>query len=285
MIYYLYLFIKYILLEKHLNFKGECVIMSQWEKHKKAKRILIDIFNKIDLHRIIHYSCQSFKREENGQSASITSISIYSCANNTTKSFDIQSTAEKLRISHDDIIIKMDVIEKTILEDFFEYIKNDCNAIYINWNMRDAQYGFEALVNRYHYFMNEYPKYKVPPNQQINLAKLLEEYYGMNYVDDPKLKNIIKLNPILESPDFLEGEKEAKAFKDGNYNDILKSNLSKVRLINNILNMLYDRKLKVSISMFESFGFEPQVIFEQIKDSWWWWIFTFLMGVFLGKII
>lgn len=120
----------------------------QWNRHKKAKKIIRSIFEKYENYRIIHYSCQSFNRIDNGKTAIITSIAIYSCSSDTTTSFDIQSIAERLKIEYEDIGENITKIETVLLEDFFEFIKQDIQMTYLHWNMRDSQYGFQALSNR-----------------------------------------------------------------------------------------------------------------------------------------
>jgi len=256
----------------------------QWDRHKKAKKQISTIIEKYENYRIIHYSCQSFSRVENGQSAIITSVAIYSCVSDTTVSFDIQSVAERLQIEYYDINKKIKQIETEMLKDFFDYIKQDRQLIYLHWNMRDSQYGFQALSNRFSVLTGKKPEYEIPVNNQLNIARLLEDYYGFNYVADPKMKNIVVRNPEIKPKFMLDGLEEANAFDEGRYNDLHKSTLSKVRLFNNILILTSDRKLKVSTSRLKAFGVSPQVIFEMVKETWWWGILTFILGAFLGKI-
>jgi hypothetical protein len=172
-----------------------------------------------------------------------------------------------------------------MLKDFFEYIKQDRQLIYLHWNMRDSQYGFHALSNRFSVLTGAKPEYEIPVTNQLNIARLLEDYYGLNYVDDPKMKNIINHNPEIKPKFILDGLEEANAFDERRYNDLHRSTLSKVRLFNNILNLVSDKKLKVSTTRLKAFGISPQVLFEMVRDTWWWGILSFLLGVLLGKIL
>ena len=113
----------------------------------------------------------------------------------------------------------------------------------------------------------------------------MEEYYCLNYFDDPKMKSIVDLYPEILPKYMLTGSEEADAFDHGHYNDLNKSTLSKVRLFNNILKLVSDKKLKVSISWIKSFGVSPQILFEKVKDTWWWAILTFIIGIILGSLI
>ena len=88
----------------------------QWDRHKKAKNQIKTIFEKYENYRIIHYSCQSFNRVENGKTAIITSIAIYCCVSDATVSFDIQAVAERLQIKYEDINKNIKKIETEILK-------------------------------------------------------------------------------------------------------------------------------------------------------------------------
>ncbi|WP_338946729.1 hypothetical protein KST17_01920 [Fusobacterium canifelinum] len=259
----------------------------QWERHKKAKEEIKNIFNQLINYRIIHYPCQSFSHVENGKTAIVTSIAVYSFSSDTTTSFDIQSSAEQLGIEYDNISISDNPkkIEEKLLRDFFEYINTNKNCKYLHWNMRDSQYGFQALVNRFKVLTGEEPEYTIPDIQQKNIAKLLEDYYGTNYVKDPKIKSLIKINSSIKPQFILFGDEEANAFDKGKYNDLHKSTLAKVRLFEKILNSVNDNKLKVSISFLKSFGASPQALFEKVSSKWWWSFITFFLGILIGNVL
>lgn len=257
----------------------------QWDRHKKAKNEIKKIFNNLDKYRIIHYSCQSFNRVENGKSAVITSIGIHSCISDTTVSFDIQSVAERLKIDYDNIYNNLECVETLLLKDYFEYIKEDKNIIYLHWNMRDSQYGFQALSNRYCVLTGLKPEYEILPIHQLNIARLLEDYYGINYVADPKIKSLVEKNKSIEPKDILYGKEEADAFDDKKYNALHRSTLSKVRLFFNILKLVEDGKLNVDSTFLQSFGARPQVIYEMVREKWWWGLFTFIIGILVGELV
>lgn len=259
----------------------------QWDRHKAAKSKLKEIFNHYDRYRIIHYSCESFDRSENGKTCIITAIAIYSFISDSTQSFDIQTTAERLGINYEDIAKdkNLEIIEQKLLNDFFEFIKYEQNSIYLHWNMRNSLYGFQALSNRYAVLNKKNPEYEIPDERRINISKILDDYYGINYVKHPKIKNIVELNPIIKPKFILYGDKEAKAFEEGKYNELHKSTLSKVRLFSGILRLVEDNKLKVSNSRIKAFGYSPQVIYEITKEKWWWALITFIFGIIMGRII
>ena len=257
----------------------------QWEKHKKAKEQINEIFMRPDKYRVIHYSRQGFSQGNNQHADAIVSIAIYSGVSDATFSVDIQSMAERLQIRFQDISQRIREIETEMLREFFDYINQNRDFIYLHWNMRDNQFGFQALSNRYCALTNGKPAYEIPIEKQLNVSNLLEEYYGSDYVAHPRLKNIIEQNPESRPLHFLNATQEENAFKEGRYNDLHMSTLSKVRFFYTVLTLVHEGKLKVSTSKLKAFGFSPQVIFEMVKDTWWWGLLTFLLGMLLGKVL
>lgn len=98
---------------------------------------------------IIHYACTNFN--DPISPARITCIAIRSLADSSTKSFSILDEAQKKQLNRGGILQNFDSIECSMLSEFFDYVKYLHNPIWLHWNMRDAQYGFEALEKRYHY--------------------------------------------------------------------------------------------------------------------------------------
>lgn len=99
------------------------------------------------------------------------------------------------------------------------------------------------------------------------------------------MKNIVIKNPNIKPKFMLDGVEEANSFDNGRFNELHKSTLSKVRLFNNLLIMVNDNKLKVSTSKIQAFGLSPQVVFEMVREKWWWGLLTFLIGTLLGQIL
>ncbi|AOH39182.1 hypothetical protein [Dialister pneumosintes] len=181
----------------------------QWNRHKEAKQTIKEIFQRLDRYRIIHYSCQSFNRVENGKSTIIAAIAIYLPQYDRTESFDIQSTAEYLNIEYKDINKNLEKIEKVLLKNFFEFIRKNTDQKYLHWNMRNSKYGFQALSNRYMALVHQKPEYEIPSDKCINIAAVLENYYGVGYVSDPKIKHLIEKNFNVRPGNLLYGEEEA----------------------------------------------------------------------------
>ncbi len=71
----------------------------------------------------------------------------------------------------------LDELEEDMLRDFFEVARDFQASWWVHWNMRDANYGFEALENRYKVFGGT--PFKVPDDRKIDLSRLLIAIYGV----------------------------------------------------------------------------------------------------------
>lgn len=266
----------------------------EWNKHKVAKYKLHDIMNSFGEFSIIHYACYGFDGNGSYSGVRITSIAILHCTSQYSTStpgqreitvFDLVSAADELRIPRDKINDKIDKVEKSLLKNFYNHIASRQDRLYLHWNMQDNKYGFQAINNRYFTLTNKQPMFTIPPDHQVNISDLLGDYYGYNYVEDPKIEHLYKLNPNLASKDLLLGKDEAKSFEVGNYTAIRNSNIAKVKFFHEVLMSVYAGKLKVSKGRLKAFKLFPQVLFEIASEKWWFWLLTLFVGAILGVII
>lgn len=107
------------------------------------------IFNAPEHSLLIHYSCESFYDRTNGTSPRITSIAVRNLKDAQTSSFSIHKIAEQKGLSKSRIERDYDNLEKEMLRDFFNYVKVHAKCLWIHWNMRDINYGFQAIEHRY----------------------------------------------------------------------------------------------------------------------------------------
>lgn len=137
--------------------------------------------------------------------------------------------------------------EKEILCDFFEYIQNNKDKIYVGWNLKDITYGTQVLERRYKELVGEEP----PKIRNVfDLDGIIEERYGKEYIEhEPqgKLLNLLNLNNI-SCNSFLEGKVEAELYEKNEFREIEMSNSCKVRGIKRILELVFDNKLKTNIN-------------------------------------
>lgn len=106
---------------------------------------------------VIHYSCENLNDNNENYSPRVTSIAVLHLKSNTMHSFSIHLIAEKMKISRGEIDQNYDVLEKKMLEDFYEFVKESDEIVWLHWNMSNINYGFEALSHRYEVLTEEKP--------------------------------------------------------------------------------------------------------------------------------
>lgn len=235
------------------------------KRQREAKNILEDICATKSFCLLIHYSCESFYDKAEGTSARITSIAVRNLANAQTKSFSIHQYAEHAKISGRDIATQYDKFEKKMLDAFYSHVKKCEKMRWIHWNMRDINYGFEAIAHRYRVLGGK-PS-ELHPENLIDLARLLIGLYSPKYIGHPRLEKLMYLNRIT-AKDFLSGKDEAIAFDNQEYVKLHQSTLRKVDIFANIIGRIEDGSLKTNMRAWERFKLYPQLYMEKICKHW-----------------
>lgn len=252
------------------------------QKHKKAKN-LINSFYDYDSHcLLIHYSCESFYDIKEGKTPRITSIAVRSLSTAQTKSFSIHKVAELKQIQINNIDENYDFLEKEMLVEFFKYVEEHKDFKWIHWNMRDINYGFEALKFRAELLGAKF--YEIKDENKFDLARLLIEKYGKMYSKHPRLQSLMEINNI-SSKHWLNGEQEANAFENKEYVKLHQSTLAKVDIMENILKLTAEEDLKIESKFYEIYGISPQSIYEITKDNWLFSLIIFIISTTFGIIL
>lgn len=255
---------------------------SRIELRKKSIEKLNSILDHENKILIIHYSCESFYNIPNGKSARITSIAVRYFDTGQDVSFSIHKTAELKKIPFEDITNRYDEIEKDLLSDFFEFVNKHKGYYYFHWNMRDVNFGFEALKHRFE-VLGGVP-IDISNYHRIDIARLVIDKYGPRYIGHPRLEKLIEKNKI-SNRDFLSGADEALAFEQKRYVELHKSTLKKVDIINNLViravndTLVHDAKLK------DVYGLSASGVLQLIKDNPFLTIAIWLLGIGLGAVI
>jgi hypothetical protein len=223
---------------------------------KKNKRTLI-----------IHYSCESFFNL-NGRTPRVTTICVKNRGNNTTKTFSIHIQAQIVKkelccITDSDY----DQLEKSMLKEFFKYLKSHLTYYWVHWNMKNLSFGFEAIANRCK-ILGGYPR-EIEDQFKIDLQDVLGRIYTFNFEKhepNGQLLNLAQRNKI-STRDALKGKDEATAFENREYLKLQMSTCRKVDIIDRILTLEEKRYLKVNISKYKIYGITPIGIYELIKNS------------------
>lgn len=258
----------------------------QYERHQKAKKTFQDIDQNPQNYLIIHYSCESFYKINDGHTPRITSIAVFNYATAQTESFSIHKMAEKSNIDMNEIESKYDSLERSMLDEFFKYANDHKNYYWIHWNMRDINYGFQAIEHRFSVLGGE--PYKIPDANKIDLSRELINCYGIGYIGHPRMEKLLEKNKIT-AKDYLSGQQEAEAFENHEYVKLHMSTLRKVDVFANILTRAINNTLKVNSKWTEIYGISIQGIFNFCKETWWtqiiWTIISLILGALISSLI
>lgn len=239
--------------------------LNRAKKRRKALEKIISIVDNSTHSLVIHYSCESFYDIPNGRTPRITSIAIRYLATGQTKSFSIHKVAELNGIPFDQIENKYNELEKEMLNDYYTFVRNQRSFIWIHWNMRDINYGFEALDHRYS-VLGGAPE-AISDDNKVDLSRYLVDIYGLRYIGHPRFQKIIEHNNIT-SRDMLAGAEEANAFTNKEYVKLHQSTLRKVDCIQTILERTAVGNLKTNSKLLDKYGFSIQGIADMIKENW-----------------
>jgi len=236
------------------------------QRRSQAKKILADLFDHGDNAVVIHYSCESFYDRQDGSSPRITSIAVRNLESAQTASFSIHQIAERNKVPRESIEQRYDDLEKKMLDEFYEYIRVHAGYRWLHWNMRNANYGFQALAHRLEVLGGE--PIEIQESSLFDISRVLVAIYGIAYIGHPRLRKLIDKNDISDK-DFLEGEDEAVAFREKEYVKLHQSTLKKVDVLANIAERANDGILKTNTNWVQVYGIYPEAIGDFLKDHWW----------------
>lgn len=226
---------------------------------------------------VVHYSCESFYDRSDGSTPRVTSIAVRNLGSGQTESFSIHKVAELQKIPLDQIASHYDQLEKAMLDEFGEFLQRNSHCTWVHWNMRDINYGFQAIEHR-HKVLGGQPPPRLPEERKVDLARALISIYGVGYASHPRLESIVNINKITEKS-FLVGKHEAAAFEDGEFVKLHQSTLRKVDILANLFDRTLDGTLKTNASWWEARGVTPQAIAELVTDHWGWTLLAALASI------
>jgi hypothetical protein len=251
-------------------------------KRREALRCLEKLNNNASHLFIIHYSCESFYDIEEGRTPRITSIAVRSMNNFQTQSFSIHKVAEKKGITISEIDNHYDVLEKEMLLEYFEFVKQYRHYEWLHWNMRDINYGFEAIEHRFKVLKGS-PE-SIEAIRKHDMARLIMDIYGVNYIAHPRMEKLIDKNDISKRG-FLNGAEEAEAFKNKDFVKLHQSTLRKVEVLDTIFDRILNHSLKTDGTLFDIYGLSPQGIFNLIKNNWLFHLITAALWLIIGAAL
>jgi len=254
--------------------------MFKLQQRKNTLEKIDKIANTLENVLIIHYSCESFFNIKDGRTPRITSIAIQNAKTSQTESFSIHKVAEIDNINITDIKNHYDVLEKKMLDEYFNYIEKRELCTFVHWNMRDINYGFSAIEHRYQVLGGN--PFKISDDKKLDFAIALIDIYSKAYSghgEYGRFYNLIKINDIT-SRAMLNGKQEAEAFENENFIELHQSTLRKVNCLSDILYKTLDKSLITEASFKDIYGVYPKAIVEYIKDHWLWGLLVMIAIVF-----
>lgn len=252
----------------------------RWKKIRAANNTFSKIFKDKDKCFLIHYSCESFNENDHG-SLKVTSIAIRNLESAQTNSYSIFQYAEKIGIPKEQINERYPEIEQVMLQEYFNFLKENAHKTFIHWNMRDINYGFQAIEHRGAVLRCDI--FKLPDSSKVDLSRLLIQKFSGSYIDHPRLEKLMDLNNITKLH-FLTGKQEAECLKNGEYLKLHQSTLRKVDTFENIIERVEDKNLKISAHFFEVYGLSMESIWLSIKKHWFYTLVVMTASI-IGLII
>lgn len=218
--------------------------MNTYSKFFQNKRFLRGLYR--DQHKVlvIHYSCESLTDNNQGYSPRITSIAVQNLRGDFQKSFSIHLEAEINEIPRSEIERHFDVLELKMLENFYSFVKDNLQWYWINWNMSNVNYGFEAIEHRYKVLKGK-NFVDIPIRNRVNIPLIFSELYGHEYVSHPKMYTLFQHNFPNDLGDLLNGDQEVMAFKNKEFLKLHKSTLIKTSRIAKVVQLAATGKLKM----------------------------------------
>ena len=246
-------------------------------RQKAARSALGKIFTDSSNVWVIHYSCESFYEIHEGRSPRITSVALRKLDSAQTMSFSIHKVAEVKGVHLSNISEHYDCLEREMLQDFYRHLRNYQQMQYLHWNMRDSNYGFQAIEHRFRVLGGTDDElYIVDDKNKTDLARLIVDIYGLSYIGHPRLETLLKKNYISRR-DFLTGAEEANAFENKEFVALHRSTLRKVDVVANIAGRARDGNLKTNTSWWEMHGGRIEWVFN--------WFIEYPIWGFAGVVL
>ncbi|MYZ49902.1 hypothetical protein [Propylenella binzhouense] len=195
---------------------------------------------------IIHYSSETLfdPDAEKAPSPRITSIVVRHYQSGQTLSFATHTAAETLGIALDQIEARFDEVEKEMLTQFYKFVRDRRERLWVHWNMRAITFGFEHLEHRYRVLTHDEPP-SIPVEVRLNLNDILKARYGQDYAPDPRMSSLMNLNGGLVQG-FMAGKDESEAFKAKDYIRMHASTIAKVTFFAHVISLALKGKLKTA---------------------------------------
>jgi hypothetical protein len=234
-------------------------------RQKAARETLRTLFAFPATVYAVHYACQSLKAQGPLASARVGAIAVRQLSTGQVTPFSIADVAERNRLELHEITPNLDLIERRVLEGFFEFVRMNRQVRFIHWNMRDNQFGFGALEHRL-LVLGGAPETVLESNR-FDLARLMEDLYGADYATGRgKLEAIADLNGMISS-NYRNGATEATAMEAGDFRDVANSTQAKVRIIADVALGAHERTLKTEAGLLTQHAGPLRLMLQKMAEN------------------
>lgn len=242
--------------------------------HKEANNVLNDYSKKKSDYIFIHYARQNCFEDAYEKGPRVISIVVMNAESGQTMVFSLRKIADTYGCNFfDESESTKDDIEKEMLQSFFEYVERNTQKKWLHWNMKNNNFGFSAIEERYSNLGGN-PKH-FEENKLINISVLLKKKYGRNFAHDAlwngkvmgKMYDIFGLNNISDF-NILNGEQEIKEYILKNITSIEQSILGKIKAFQVLVEKAADNDLETRGKVFKDvYGFSISGIAQYIHDN------------------
>lgn len=225
-----------------------------YKRQIEARGELDTIWKSPEQVNVIHYSCESFYDRPDGTSPRITSIAVRNLKTGQTQSFSIHKFGELRGLSANQLTPYYNELEKEMLDAFFALVIERKEYKWIHWNMRDENFGFHAIEQRYKILKGQ--PFVIPDDKKFDLARIMIGIYGKDYVphrENGRMHTLIEMNNI-RSRSAKTGAEEAALFENGDYVSLHQSTLAKVDTLASICQLAHEGILKTTAKWIDLHG-------------------------------
>lgn len=244
------------------------------KEHKIANEFLKKYLENRGKYAIIHFARENHFDERYPKGPRIISIVVLYPDSDRMSIFSLQRSAEVKGMEFSTCIdSERDNIEKGMLSDFFNEVKDSGINLWLHWNMKNDNFGFQTLSNRYKnlggivgaemQFKDECTK---------NISTLFKMKYGPNYITGindvkGKMYALFEKNGIAD-PDLLTGLDEIREFVNGNYVKVELSVVAKVKAFERLIDYARNGELKTdSKKIKDIYGFSLNGILQYVREN------------------
>ena len=177
----------------------------------------------------------------------ITTIVVRSLNNRINECFGLHLEADLIGVSKSEIKDFYSDLELSMLEKFMAFVRSHNKSYWINWNMKDVSFGFQAIKHRYWKLTGRTNSgySDIPTFRRINLDVLISDMFGENYSEESdKLLDLMTKNGY-DTHSYLSSNEESIDFCNGNYNSVLDSVRTKVAAVAFLFEKLESNKIKI----------------------------------------